>query len=575
MSLAFLERAADRLDGLEEDAAAVVRARSLADNAGPLDLACSLNPKMVRTPALELLSAELERAITVPATRLIVSFSPQEGKTSLTRAAMLRGLQRNPDCRVAIASYAADLARTSSLAVRQMIEAYGTGAVDESTGRMEPDRLGLAIAPDQGAAGGWRLRGHDGGVIARGVGSGMTGRPVDLLAVDDPIKDARDADSETIRGRLYDWWTTVSETRLSPTASVVVVATRWHEQDLSGWLIDNDTSGEWRVINIPALSDGKTLDALGRPPGEWMVSARGRTVEQWEAIRRRVGERTFSALYQGRPAPLEGGLFKREWFDRDRVAVRPEGPRAPLIVVDPADNTGGGDEAGIGVASLGHDRRIYLGPDYSGIYTAARWARLAHLACVRHQAAGVAYERSLSGVKKIVQDAWNRLWKQARVLRRLHPGQWPAVPDDKALDSAVAELTHRDDPANTRAEIRAELIEMWPLVPGILNMPSTGPRVQILHARMAKKLRAEAVQSVYENRRVSHVGDMRQAEHEMATWQVGMPSPNRMDWVTYAIDVMDGGTAFGSLSRSTDRVPTSSTGMRNRTSTRLTRSTRR
>jgi hypothetical protein len=286
-------------------------------------LACQLNPRLIRTPALELLSAKLEKAITVPGTRLIVSFSPQEGKSTLARAAVLRKLQYQPDHRVLVASYAEDLARASSLVVRQQIEGHGSDARDEITGAPAEDWLGLAIAADQGAAGGWRLAGQEGGMIARGIRSGATGRPVDWVLVDDPIKDEQDAQSSVIRGRVHDWWTSVAETRLPPWASAIVIATRWHEDDLSGWLIDNDTAGEWEVVNIPALADGSAPDALDRPVGEWMVSARGRTPEQWTAQRRRVGERTFAALYQGQPTPLEGGVFKRAWFDTWRVDTLP------------------------------------------------------------------------------------------------------------------------------------------------------------------------------------------------------------------------------------------------------------
>lgn len=539
--------------------AKAARLRTVRECPTTLDLMARYAPDTVRTPALELISTKLRETVDAHSGRVVIAMPPQEGKTQSLQWLCVWLLISDPTRRIAYASYSAFLARQSGRAVRALIETFG-------------DQFGLAVSQDQADASSWRLDGFRGGMRSVGVGGSLTGVPANVLVVDDSLRGRKDANSETIRATLHEWWRTTSRTRLSPGAPVIVVGTRWHEDDLSGRLVEDNG---WPMVNIPALADGKTEDALDRAPGEWLESAQGRTIKDWEETRSDVGESGFAALYQGRPAPLEGGLFKREWFDRDRVTQRPDGPRAPLIVVDPADNTGGGDEAGIGVASVGHDRRIYLGPDYSGIYTAARWARLAHLACVRHKAAGVAYERSLSGVKKIVQDAWNRLWKQARVLRRLNPDVWPPVPNDEALAAAVGELTHQDDPANTRAEIRAELIEMWPLVPGILNMPSTGPRVQILHARMAKKLRAEAVQSVYENRRVSHVGDMRQAEHEMATWQVGMPSPNRMDWVTYAIDVMDGGSAFGSLSRTSERVPTSSTGMRSRPSTRLTRSTRR
>lgn len=553
-----MERAADRLDGVEADAAAAVRARSLSEHAGPLDLACSLNPKMVRTPALEFLSAELERAITVPGTRLIVSFSPQEGKTSLTRAAVLRALQRNPDCRVAVASYAADLARTSSLAVRQMIESHGTGAVDESSGQPEPDRLGLAIAPDQGAAGGWRLRGHEGGTIARGVGSGMTGRPVDLLAVDDPIKDARDADSATIRGRLHDWWTSVSETRLSPTASVVVVATRWHEQDLSGWLIDNDTTGEWRVVNIPALSDGQTLDALGRPPGEWMVSARGRTVEQWEAIRRRVGERTFSALYQGRPAPLAGGVFQSSWFDTWRVDTVPVGCLPPTVVVDPADNEGDGDEAGIILATTHPESgKVYMLDDLSAPMTVARWARVALLTCARREAPTLAYEKSLSQLPKRIREAWTILRQQAVALRK-------AKGDPVA---ALARLSRTDDSTEAREQIAAQLAEIAADVDAVLAIPDAGPRLRPIVARGSKQLRMQLAAPMFETGRAVVVGRLPALEHQLSTWSPGQDSPDRADAATHA--VLTAQTVATSVSRSTGRVPTSSTG-RARTPVRST-----
>lgn len=544
-------------------------------NSGPLDLACDLNPRMVRTPALELISAELERAIVTPGHRLMISMPPQEGKTSLIRHAVIRALQRNPDKRNVIASHALDLARTSGRAIRQMIDMFGTDAIDPATRRSLPDRLGISVAADHAAAADWELRGRPGGLYCVGVAGSLTGRPIDgVLFVDDPVKGLAEANSAVFQARSQDWWQAVSETRLAPEASVVIVMTRWSEIDLVGWLLGSDTADEWRVINIPALSDGVTDDALNRPVGQWMESARGRTVEHWEKIRKRVGERVFGSLYQGRPAPLEGGIFKREWFDRDRVRFRPEGPRAPVIVVDPADNTGTGDETGIGVASVDDHSRIYIGPDYSGHYTAARWARLALLACVRHEAAALAYERSLSGVRKIVQDAWSVLWKQARTLRRHHPNYWPDMTIEDTITAALIELVHADDPPDTVDEVRGQLIEMWPHVPALLGYPSTGPRVQIITPKTSKKLRAESVMSLYENRRVSHVGDMRIAEFQMATWNPGQPSPDRMDWVVHALSLLDGAQGVA-LGRSVERLPTTSTNLRALSTSRIARSTRR
>lgn len=311
------------LDQLESAAgkpspADLVRLGSLGQHAGPLGLARSLNRRMVRTPALEVVSAELERAVTVPGYRVIISVSPQEGKTSLIRYAVIRALQHHLDRRNVIASYALDLARTSGRAIRQMIEQFGTGVRDPGSSVMLPDRLGISIATDHAAAADWSLRGHEGGLYCVGVGGGLTGRPIDgVLFVDDPVKGRAEADSATFQLRTQEWWQAVSETRLVPETSVVIVMTRWSELDLAGWLLAGNTADEWRVVNIPALADGRTPDALGRPPGEWMISARGRTVADWETKRRQVGERTFAALYQGMPAPVEGGILKRAWWRYD------------------------------------------------------------------------------------------------------------------------------------------------------------------------------------------------------------------------------------------------------------------
>ena len=147
------------------------------------------------------------------------------------------------------------------------------------------------------------------------------------LFIDDPIKDRKQADSLTYRDNVWEWWTNVARTRLAPGAPVVLILTRWHEDDLAGRLLAQQNAdpdpvtggGEgWRVINIPAMADhrperGET-DPLGREPGEWMVSARGRTPEQFEKIRQAVGPRTFESLYQGKPAPVEGNLFKRDYW---------------------------------------------------------------------------------------------------------------------------------------------------------------------------------------------------------------------------------------------------------------------
>jgi predicted phage terminase large subunit-like protein len=277
--------------------------------ATPGELARSLNAATNQTPALDLIDEFLVRIANTPDGRGIVSMPPQEGKSTRVAKDFVTWMQlENPDCRVVTASYGQTLANRNGLALRRNISDH--------------PQLGLQIAPDNGAKHEWELAGYQGGVLAVGIGAGLTGRPADLLVIDDPVKDRKEADSELIRQNIWDWWTDAASTRLAPGAPVILILTRWHEDDLAGRLVAAEDGHLWEVLNIPAQADhdpakGET-DPLGREPGEFMISARGRTTAQWEAIKTRVGSRTWNALYQGRPSPAEGGMFKRDhWRQYD------------------------------------------------------------------------------------------------------------------------------------------------------------------------------------------------------------------------------------------------------------------
>jgi predicted phage terminase large subunit-like protein len=137
------------------------------------------------------------------------------------------------------------------------------------------------------------------------------------MIIDDPIKDRKEADSETYRDNVWDWWTDAASARLAPGAPVIVILTRWHQDDLAGRLTERDKEAGWKVLNIPAQADhrpekGET-DPLGRKPGEFMVSARGRSLKQWLMRKATAGARTWASLYQGRPSPDSGGVFPQDW----------------------------------------------------------------------------------------------------------------------------------------------------------------------------------------------------------------------------------------------------------------------
>ena len=292
----------------------------------PGELAAGLDPATIQTPALDLIDAELVRAYSMPGARLLISLPPQEGKSSrVTKTGSLWALTRNPELRLGIASYAQSLAEGFGREVRNTITTFNgdEGTLD----------LGLRIARDNGSARRWQLDGHRGGIVCVGIGSGLTGRPLDALVIDDPFADAEQAGSAYYRERVWDWWQSVGAPRLAPGAPAIVILTRWHEDDLAGRLVAAEDGHRWRVINIPALADHNPAkgqsDPLGREPGEWLTSARGRTVAEWEQIRIQAGSRVFAALYQGRPSPDAGNVWQRQWWRRYQVPLWSQHPDRP------------------------------------------------------------------------------------------------------------------------------------------------------------------------------------------------------------------------------------------------------
>lgn len=147
-----------------------------------------------------------------------------------------------------------------------------------------------------------RFHTSKGGVyFAVGAGGPITGRGAHLLLIDDPLKGREDAESETQRRKLKEWYTSVAYTRLMPGAAVVIIQTRWHESDLAGWLMAEHAHEGWDVLSLPAIDDdGAALWPEAYP------------VERLREIERTVGHRDWASLYQQSPAPAEGVLFKTE-----------------------------------------------------------------------------------------------------------------------------------------------------------------------------------------------------------------------------------------------------------------------
>lgn len=391
----------------------------------PAELAAALDPGYVITPALDVISRSVERAIREPRRNLLVTMPPQEGKSNLCAVvAPIRALQLNPDTRIILATYADALAEDHSRAARAMIAQSGTGATDPLTGAALADRLGLALSPERSSVSGWRVKGAKGGLIAVGLGSSITGRPADLMIIDDPFKNMQEADSAAHRKRVLDWFRSVAMTRLAPNASVILIQTRWHQEDLAGAVLAAESEVEprfrsWRHINIPAVAEEGIPDELGREPGQAMVSARGRTADEFAATRRGVGERVWFALYQGVPAPPDGGLFSRTWFNLHRLPAAPDHPVAVQVGIDPAES-GDRDEAGVVAGALYADGTIAMTHDRSDLFTSDQWSKAAVRLAVEIGAREIAFEAysSATTYTNVVKGAWKVLHEEATAKHR-------------------------------------------------------------------------------------------------------------------------------------------------------------
>lgn len=217
--------------------------------------------------------------------------------------------------------------------------------------------LGVGLAPDSQAAGRWETD-HGGEYFAAGVGGAVAGRRADLVVIDDPIRSREDADSETIRDKTWDWYKSDLYTRLKPGGRIVLIQTRWHEDDLAGRLLEDMKAGgdQWEVISLPALAEDN--DPLGRAPGvplwpEW------EDLDNLERKRRAVGPRDWSALYQQRPAPEEGDYFKSDWLRPYEKAPARETLRV-YGGSDYAVTSDGGDYTVHAVVGLDPEGRMYL-----------------------------------------------------------------------------------------------------------------------------------------------------------------------------------------------------------------------
>jgi predicted phage terminase large subunit-like protein len=260
-------------------------------------------------PHLSLLSQKIVDVSTGRCPRLIVTMPPRHGKSELiSKYTPAWFLGTYPDKKVMLASYADTFAAQWGRKSRELLEEWG------------PKLWGIRLSTESKGGQQWEVSTKRGGkraegvMVTAGVGGGLTGKGAHLLIIDDPVKNAEEAQSERTREAHHDWWKSTARTRLQAGAGVILVMTRWHEDDLAGRLLADELEGgdKWEVLNLPAISETDD-DPLGRKEGDVLWPEM--YDHEWMAqTKRAMGTYWFTAMYQQRPAPADGMLFKKANF---------------------------------------------------------------------------------------------------------------------------------------------------------------------------------------------------------------------------------------------------------------------
>ncbi|MFF9787188.1 terminase large subunit domain-containing protein [Streptomyces nigrescens] len=403
--------------------------------------------------------------------RVLLNMPPRHGKSvRAARWAPLWYLARHPDHRVMIASYGAKLAEGHGRWIRDGIKEHGP-------------QLGIELRYGSMAANRFDLAGTAGGLVTAGVGGPLTGMGANIAIIDDPVKDAKEADSMVKLANLWDWWQQVINTRMEPNGSIVVIQTRWSENDLAGRILQTGAEG-WTVLDLPALALTDT-DPLGRKIGEPLWPERFRR-KHLDRFKKEVGERGWWALYQQQPRPLEGGVWQWPWITENRItaqAFRGVDLTRTLVGIDTAGGREDSDEVGLIGAGRDKEGEMYLLADRSGKMGAAEWGRAACLLAIDLTADAFVVESNFGGdmAAQIIRQAWAELEREGRAK-------------------------------------------------GLLM-----PRIIEVTAKVGKRLRAEPVAQLYENGHVHHVGEFPGLEIQYISWLPGMDSPDRLDAAVHVI----------------------------------------
>ncbi|MEG1234049.1 MAG: phage terminase large subunit [Acinetobacter sp.] len=289
--------------------------------------------------------------------RLIIQAPPRSGKSELfSRRFPAWAFGQNPNLQMIAASYSADLSSRMNRDVQRIIDSEEYAGVFPETSFSSNTSASINSQKNIRNSEIFEIAGHAGAYRSAGVGGGITGMGADIAIIDDPVKDAKEANSQTYRDSVWDWYTSTFYTRLSPKSGILLGMTRWHEDDLAGRLLADMKNGgdQWRVVSFPAIAEE---DEQYRKEGDALHPERY-DLTHLTKIKKAVGSQAWNALYQQRPSSKGGDVIKRAWFKRYSVLPL---MRRVIIAGDTAQKVKQHNDFSVFiVAGIGIDGGLYI-----------------------------------------------------------------------------------------------------------------------------------------------------------------------------------------------------------------------
>lgn len=250
--------------------------------------------------------------------RLMVFMPPRNGKSELvSRRLPAYIFGHDPDASIIATSYGADLAMRMNRDVQRIIDSPEYHQLFPETTLNGSNVRTVATGNYLRNADIFEIVGHKGVYKSSGVGGAITGMGMKYGIIDDPYKNRQDANSPAIRAKVWDWYISTFYTRLEKGGKILITLTRWHEDDLAGMLLKkaaaDPAADQWTVLTFPAIAEGELHPEDPREEGEalwpWKYPKK-----ELEKIKATVGSYEWNALFQQRPRPPEGQIFKRAYW---------------------------------------------------------------------------------------------------------------------------------------------------------------------------------------------------------------------------------------------------------------------